>query len=248
MDLKVFGALGVFGACAITALTAQNTRGVQGAWEAPVELVQAQLAAVLDDFEVRAAKTGMLSSARVVRAVVGVLEARAFSPLVVDPVVVAKDGTHLLSDDGIAALKGGLLPLAIVVTPNVPEAEALAGVSIRSEADLARAAAQLRGLGCEWVLVKGGHLDGSQVTDLLMGPDAELALTSPRVSGGPFHGTGCALSAAITAYLARGCSVPEAVTRAHSYLQQLLQSAHALGQGACVLHPTPPSARNDTNG
>lgn len=249
MDLKVFAALGVFGTCAITALTAQNTVGVRGAWEAPAEFVAAQLEAVLDDLPVAAAKTGMLSSEAVVRAVVEVVRRRGLAPLVVDPVVVAKDGTHLLSDGGIAAVRDALLPLATVITPNIPEAEALSGMKIRSVEDLPRAAEKLRALGCTWVLVKGGHLSGAcpersreaEVTDLLLGPDGEQALTSPRIPGGPFHGTGCALSAAIAAYLARGHSTPDAVHSARLFLQQLLHQSHALGRGALVLHPHIPA-------
>ena len=241
MDLKVFAALGVFGACAITALTAQNTTAVRGAWEAPPSIVTAQIEAVLDDLPVGAAKTGMLSSDSIVRAVVDVIRRRAFAPLVVDPVLVAKDGTRLLSDSGIAAVRDELLPLAAVVTPNIPEAEALAGIKIASEEDLPKAAAKLRALGCTWVLVKGGHLSGAEVTDLLLGPDGEQALKSPRIPGGPFHGTGCALSAAITAYLARGRSIPEAVAAAREYLNSLLHEAQALGRGALVLHPQSPS-------
>ncbi len=237
MDLKVFAALGVFGTCAITALTAQNTAGVRGAWEAPPDSVAAQIEAVLDDLAVAAAKTGMLSSEVVVRAVVEVMRRRAFAPLVVDPVVVAKDGTHLLSDAGITAVRDELLPLTTLLTPNIPEAEALAGMKIRSEEDLPRAAAKLRDLGCTWVLVKGGHLSRAEVTDLLLGPDIDQALSSPRIPGGPFHGTGCALSAAIAGYLACGRSVPEAVKAARLFLQSLLQQAHALGRGALVLHP-----------
>ena len=263
MDLKVFAALGVFGTCAITALTAQNTVGVRGAWEAPPEFVGAQIEAVLDDLPVRAAKTGMLSSAAVVEAVVRVVEARrnfpplleerqerggfpplveerrSFPPLVVDPVVVAKDGTHLLSEEGIAAVRERLLPLASVVTPNVLEAEALTGVRIESEEDLRRAAEKLRALGCSWVLVKGGHMEGREVTDLLLGPDHEQALSSPRIPGGPFHGTGCALSAATAAFLAHGRSIPEAVREATAFVRHLLQEARSLGGGARVLHPQP---------
>jgi hydroxymethylpyrimidine/phosphomethylpyrimidine kinase len=237
MDLKVFTALEVFGTCAITALTAQNTAGVRGAWEAPPESVAAQIEAVLDDLPVSAAKTGMLSSEAVVRAVAEVMRRRRFAPLVVDPVVAAKDGTRLLSADGIAAVRDELLPLATIVTPNIPEAEALLGERIGSREELPRAAAKLRALGCTWVVVKGGHLSGPEVTDLLLGPDGEQALTSPRITGGPFHGTGCALSAAITAHLARGRSIPEAVKAARAFVQQLLHQAHALGRGALVLHP-----------
>jgi len=237
MDLKVFAALGCFGTAAVTALTAQNTVGVLGAWEAPSEFVAAQIAAVLDDLPVAAAKTGMLSSESVVRAVAEVVRRRAFPPLVVDPVVVAKDGTHLLFEAGVAALREELLPLALVVTPNLREVEALTGSRAESQEEAREAAAKLRALGCAWVLVKGGHGRGPTVTDLLVGPDCEQAISSPRTTGGPFHGTGCALSAAITAHLAHGRSVPEAVRAARTFLQSLLEHAQALGGGSRVLHP-----------
>jgi len=246
MDLKVFAALDVFGTCAITALTAQNTADVRGAWEAPAGFVAAQIETVLDDMAVAAAKTGMLSSGAVVRAVAEVMRKRRFAPLVVDPVVAAKDGTHLLSEGGVAAVRDELLPLATVLTPNIPEAEALLGEKIKSAEELPRAAAKLRALGCTWVVVKGGHLSGPEVTDLLLGPDGEQTLTSPRVTGGPFHGTGCALSAAIAAYLARGYSIPEAVKAARAFVQQLLHQAHALGRGALVLHPQTPAPQAGT--
>lgn len=237
MDLKVFAALGAFGACAITALTAQNTVGVLGAWEAPSAFVEAQIEAVLDDLPVAAAKTGMLSSEAVVRAVAGTLARRFRGPLVVDPVVVAKDGTHLLSDDGIAAVREQLLPLATVVTPNLPEAEALSRITITTQKEMREAASKLRSQGATWVLVKGGHQRGAVVIDLLVGPDDEQAISSPRVPGGPFHGTGCAFSAAIAAFLARGLPVPEAVKEAHKFLQSLLKHAVVLGKGSLVLHP-----------
>jgi hydroxymethylpyrimidine/phosphomethylpyrimidine kinase len=239
MDLKVFGALGVFGTCAITALTAQNTVAVRGAWEAPAELVTAQIEAVLDDLPVKAAKTGMLSSEAVVRAVANVVAGREFPPLVLDPVVLAKDGSALLSEAGVEAVRDLLLPRALIVTPNAPEAEALTGVKVESEDGAAAAAKKLRSLGCRWVLVKGGHLRGREVTDLLLGPDVEQAITSPRVSGGPFHGTGCALSAAITAHLAHGQAVLEAVRGGLDFVQELVRRSLQLGSGARVLHPKP---------
>jgi len=246
MDLKVFAALGAYGACAVTALTAQNTRGVLGAWEAPSEFVAAQLTAVLDDLPVAAAKTGMLSSESVVRAVAGVLRARPLRALVVDPVVVAKDGTHLLSDGGITAVREELLPLATVVTPNLPEAEALTGVNAETEQGALRAAEALQAAGCAWVLIKGGHGQSEEVTDLLLGPEGAQTFSSPRIPGGPYHGTGCALSAAITAYLALGRSVPEAVQEGRAFLQLLLHHSLSLGGGARVLHPSAVHSQQDT--
>jgi len=239
MDLKVFAALGAYGACVITALTAQNTLEVLGAWEAPSGLVSAQLTAVLDDLPVAAAKTGMLSSEYVVRAVSTVLRARPLPALVIDPVVVAKDGTPLLSSGGLAAVREDLLPLATLITPNLPEAEALTGLSLGSEQEVLRAAEKLQTMGCAWVLIKGGHGQAEVVTDLLLGPGGAQTLSSPRVPGGPYHGTGCALSAAITAYLAHGLSVPDAVRVAREFLQGLIRASLPLGRGARVLHPLP---------
>jgi hydroxymethylpyrimidine kinase/phosphomethylpyrimidine kinase len=249
MDLKVFAALGAFGACAITALTAQNSVGVRGFWEAPPDFVADQLEAVLDDLSVGAAKTGMLSSAEVVRAVAGVLKRhvspvsqasslRSPFPLVVDPVIVAKDGSRLLSEAGISAVRDELIPLAALVTPNIPEVKQLTGVAVETEEEAWRAAEKLRALGCDWVLVKGGHLQGRAATDYLLGPAGAQALSSPRFPGGPFHGTGCALSSAITALLARGMAVPEAVTAGRAFVQRLLHTAQPLGKGSLLLHPT----------
>ncbi len=248
MDLKVFSALGVFGTSAITALTAQNTVGVRSATEVPPGDVSSQIEAVLDDLPVTAVKTGMLSSLAVVLNVADALRGRRLPPLVVDPVVVAKDGTHLLSDDGVAGVRDRLLPLAAIATPNVPEAEALTGVHITSEQDLSEVAVKLRGLGCSWVLLKGGHLQGDRVTDVLLGPDGEEALSAPRVPGGPFHGTGCALSAAIAAHLARERSVREAVREAREFVHHLIERAHKLGRGALVLHPEAQTARRQSTG
>jgi hydroxymethylpyrimidine/phosphomethylpyrimidine kinase len=242
MDLKVFSALGVYGACAITAVTAQNSREVRASWEIPAAAVTAQLEAVLDDLRVAAVKTGMLSSEEIVRAVTAAFSEHRLSyptpPLIVDPVISAKDGTRLLSDGGLAALREELLPLATLVTPNFPEAAALSGLRVAGEEEAWRAAEKLRALGCEWVLVKGGHLEGQAATDLLLGPGRAETLSSPRLPGGPFHGTGCALSAAITAHLARGLSLPEAVQAGRAFLQQLLQTAQSLGKGSLLLHPS----------
>jgi len=242
MDLKVFAALGVFGTSAITALTAQNTLGLRGARETPPDFVARQIEAVLDDLPVAAAKTGMLSSEAIVRALADLIQQRPFPPLVVDPVITAKDGASLLSQAGIEALRDRLLPVAAIITPNLPEAEALAGMKIESQQDARRAAAKLRDLGCSWVLLKGELLGGPEVTDLLLGPNVEQTLSSPRIPGAPVHGTGCALSAAITAHLARGHSLPDSVHQARDFLQRLLQRSQDLGHGARVLHLQPDTA------
>jgi len=238
MDLKVFATLGVYGTCAITALTAQNSREVRSTWEVPAGEVAAQMAAVLDDLPVAAVKTGMLSSEAIVRAVAGVVKERRLSPLVVDPVMAAKDGSRLLSEAGVAALRDVLIPLASLVTPNAAEAEVLTGVAVGCEEEAWGAAEKLRALGCKWVLVKGGHLRGGEARDFLLGPDGAQVLSSPRIPGGPFHGTGCALSAAITAYLARGEPFPQAANLSRAFLQELLRTAQRLGAGSLLLHPS----------
>jgi len=251
MDLKVFSALGVFGACAITALTAQNTVGVLGAWEAPSDFVGAQIRAVLDDLPVASAKTGMLASEQTVLTVAQIARERQLRPLVVDPVLLAKDGSCLLSQAGLAALREELLPQATLVTPNLPEAEALAGFPVDSPEAAGRAAAAVQARGCQWVLIKGGHGGEETVTDLLFGPGHRSVLTSPRHPGGPYHGTGCALSAAIAALLARGQPVPEAIRAGRAFVQHLLRSAISLGKGSRVLHPregTLPGKRGESRG
>lgn len=237
MDLKVFSALGVFGTAALTALTAQNTEGVLATWEVPLPFLLRQIEAVLSDLPVGAAKTGMLSSAEIVGAVAGVLRTHLHGPLVVDPVMAAGDGSRLLSEPGVAALRDQLLPLATIVTPNLPEAEALAGMTIRDQKEMGQAAQKIREQGASWVLIKGGHQRGEVVTDLLVGPEGEQAISAPRIPG-RHHGTGCALSAAICAFLAQGLAVPEAVLRSHRLLRQLIQNARRLGRGALVLHPS----------
>jgi len=234
-DLKTFAAHGVYGASVIAALTAQNTRGVCGVLGVPPGFVGAQLEAVLCDFPVVAAKTGMLFSTGIIEEVVRRLTDKTF-PLVVDPVCVSGSGQALLEPDALRALRELLLPLADCLTPNLPEAEALTGQAIAGREDALRAGRHLLAMGAKAVLLKGGHADAlvspGIVTDLLFTPDAEpVALTVPRVHTKNTHGTGCTLSAAIASGLAKGRDLAGAITAAQGYLNDCLRAAWDLGQG-----------------
>ena len=229
-DLKTILALGGHGMSAVTAVTAQNSLGVQGVWDLPVEAVTAQLDSVTSDIGVDACKTGMLSSARLVEAVAERL-ARLTTPLVVDPVAVSKHGDPLLAPDAVAVLRELLLPLATVVTPNTDEAELLTGIPVHDEASQDRAAGRLLELGPGWVLVKGGHLAGEAV-DLLVGRDgSRRRLSAPRADNRHTHGTGCTLASAIATGLAGGLAVPDAVAAAKDYVTGALAGGFPLGGG-----------------
>ena len=231
-DLKTFAACGVYGTSAITAVTAQNTLGVT-AWE-PVstELVIAQIEAVAADLPPRAVKTGMLATAAIVEAVAATIVALDLPNLVVDPVMIAKGGDRLLREDAVAAIKAELLTLAEVVTPNVPEAEVLAGIAIRTLDDMRAAARRIRAMGPRVVVVKGGHLPaGDLVIDVVCTPDAEFDLQGPRLVSRHTHGTGCTFAAAIAAYLALGQPVEDALRSARAYLEGAIRHAPQLGAG-----------------
>lgn len=231
-DLKTFSALGVYGASAITAITAQNTRAVTAIGETPPDLVAAQIEAVLGDIDIHAIKIGMLGSAAVIAAVAGALDARSV-PVVLDPVMVAKSGDVLLRDDAVAALAEMLVPRADLLTPNLPEAARLLGCAPAQDAD--EMAAQARGLiarGARAVLLKGGHGSGPVCTDLLVTQASARAFTAARLPTRNTHGTGCTLSAAIAAWLARGADLETAVARAHAWLQGAIKAADGLHIGA----------------
>jgi hydroxymethylpyrimidine/phosphomethylpyrimidine kinase len=229
-DLKTFAALGVYGTTALTAVTAQNTRGVFAVAEVPEEVVAAQIDVVLEDIGADAGKTGMLSSASIVRTVADRLEAWGVERLVVDPVMVAKGGHPLLRENAVAALKDHLLPLALVVTPNVPEAEILSGIDIDS-LDTAREAARvIAALGPRYVVVKGGHLAGD-ATDLVFDGEAFVELRAERIETPNTHGTGCSFSAAVAAYLARGRSPLDAIEGAKRWLTEAIRHSYAIGAG-----------------
>lgn len=233
-DLKTFHAFGVYGAAVVTSVTVQNTAGVRDRHDVPAAVVAAQLDAVLDDLAVAAAKTGLLPDAGVVDAVATCLAARPRAPLVVDPVLVATSGDALADPGALAAIRTRLLPLATVVTPNLAEAEALAGGPVRSRVAMREAAAAIVRLGAAAAFVTGGHLDGP-ACDVLATADAVHELEGARVAGGPTHGTGCTLSAALAAELARGTPLLDAARAAKAYVARALAAAAALGHGSRVL-------------
>jgi hydroxymethylpyrimidine/phosphomethylpyrimidine kinase len=238
-DLKTFAAFGVYGVSVVTAITAQNTRGVGAVQEVNVDVVAAQLDAVTEDFPVEALKTGMLSSAAIIQTVVSGIRRHRLGRLVVDPVMVAKSGDRLLREDAVEALRRDLLPLAFVVTPNIAEAEVLAGRSIRTRDDRIAAARTIMALGAQAVVVKGGHGEEDPVVDLLVDDTGVVAFEAPRVSTTSDHGTGCTFSAAITAALADGEDLEGAVRRARDYLSLALESAPGLGHGHGPLNHFP---------
>lgn len=235
-DLKTFSALGVYGSTVITAITAQNTLGVTAVHEIPPEIVTAQLDAVMGDIGADAGKTGMLSSAAIIRAVAAGVHRHRLTQLVVDPVMVAKSGDRLLREDAVAALSHELLPLAYIVTPNAPEAEVLTGRPVRSLSEMEEAARRIHALGPKYVVVKGGHIPGEEVIDLLFDGQHFERFALPRVPTPHTHGTGCTFSAAIAASLARGYPVANAVWEAKLYLHQALTQAYAIGQGRSPVH------------
>ena len=230
-DLKTFSAHGVYGMAVITALTAQNTVGVRDAYDVPPDFVRAQLEAVLDDLPVGAAKTGMLSVPATIEAVASVLGSRGLPFLVVDPVMVATSGDLLLRDDAVDVLVARLFPLATLITPNVPEAQRLSGMEIRTVEQMREAAAALVRRGARGVLITGGHLEGDRVVDLLHAGGAFREYAAPRLDTPHTHGTGCALAAAIAAQLALGAALPEAVARARAFVRRGIERAVVLGRG-----------------
>ncbi|HET7483543.1 MAG TPA: bifunctional hydroxymethylpyrimidine kinase/phosphomethylpyrimidine kinase [Actinomycetota bacterium] len=236
-DLKVFFALGCHGTSALTALTAQNTVGVRGIHEVPEEFVVSQIDAVVDDLGVAAAKTGMLASAGIVQAVAKAVEAAAITNLVVDPVFVSKHRDRLLASDAVDSLKRHLIPLALVVTPNLHEASGLVDIDISSLDDMREAARRLHGLGARTVLVKGGHLDDDLAIDVFYDGDRMTELSGPRFDTADTHGTGCAISAAIAAYLARGYAVGDAVAAAKEFISGAIEHSLRLGGGYGPVNP-----------
>jgi hydroxymethylpyrimidine/phosphomethylpyrimidine kinase len=230
-DLKTFAAHGVYGTSAITALTAQNTIGVTGVYAVPSEFVTAQIEAVAADLGCDAVKTGMLATAAIVEAVAAAVEELDLPNLVVDPVMVAKGGDRLLVDDAVHTLRSVLLRLARVVTPNIPEAEVLADMAVRSVSDAREAARRILRFGPAAVLIKGGHLPGDTITDLLVDAGHEVALAGPRIEGRHTHGTGCTLAAAIAARLALGQSLEEAARGAKAYVAGAMRHGIDLGAG-----------------
>ncbi len=231
-DLKTFTALRTYGASVITCVTAQNTLGVTGVYPLTADQVAAQLDAVLSDIGTDAAKTGMLYDAPIIAAVADRIRRYGVRNLVVDPVMIAKSGHPLLLPEAQAALRELLLPLARVVTPNLPEAEALTGLTIRTRADMEAAGRRLLQMGAKAAVVKGGHLPGEAAADLLIAADgSQLWLEAERVESRHTHGTGCTFSAAIAAGLARGLDLPEAVSLAKAFISLAIRTAPGIGRG-----------------
>lgn len=231
-DLKTAQAHKVYAQTAITAVTVQNTLGVTGAHIVPPQIVRDQIIACLSDIGADAIKTGMLGSAEMVAMVAQTLaEHAAGIPLVVDPVMVAKGGAALLDDGAVAAMKKKLIPLGTLITPNLPEAKALTGILPISDHTVRNAAMVFQMLGCPDVLFKGGHAEGDRVTDSLWHDGAMTKFTAPRQATRHTHGTGCTLATAIACGLAQGRSLPDAVSRAHGYVQAAIATAPGLGAG-----------------
>lgn len=228
-DLKTFQRFGVYGEAVITLLTVQNTQAVSEVHPLDPDLVVKQIQAVIEDIPPAAAKTGALGDAAIIEAVAGLAASFEF-PLVVDPVMVSKHGARLLAPEAEDALRNKLLPRAFLVTPNLPEAEALTGCRIRSKEDMQAAAQRLYDLGCLNVLIKGGHLPGQPV-DLLFGKQGGRFLEGTRIETRHTHGTGCVYSAAITAGLALGRSLEESVSQAKEFVQRAIETAPGLGAG-----------------
>lgn len=229
-DLKTFAALGVYGTSALTAVTAQNTRGVFAVAEVPEEIIVAQIDLLMEDIGADAGKTGMLSSPTIIEVVADRLDAWGVSKLVVDPVMVAKSGDRLLQLNAEDALKKFLLPIAHIVTPNIPEAEVLVGRRITSDAEARDAARTIAELGCRHVIIKGGHREGEPI-DLVYDGTSFIELPAERIQTSNTHGTGCTFSAAIAAYLARGVETLDAIVQAKAFITGALRHSYSIGSG-----------------
>ncbi|MGO4716421.1 bifunctional hydroxymethylpyrimidine kinase/phosphomethylpyrimidine kinase [Bradyrhizobium sp. 2TAF24] len=238
-DLKSFAACGVYGASVITALTAQNTRGVTAIHAVPADFVTAQIDAVFSDLDVEAVKIGMVAQRDVIEAIIAGLARWSPRHVVLDPVMIATSGDRLLQEDAIARLCGGLIPQAHLITPNLPEAAALLGCAMaRNEAEIERQGRALLALGCPAVLIKGGHGTGAESTDYLIDASGTTRLAAPRIATRNTHGTGCSLSSAIAAGLARGEDRLTAVRRAKDYITAAIAAADQLtvGRGSGPVH------------
>ena len=230
-DLKAFAANGVYGMSAITAITAQNTEEVTDVFELPVPIIEAQIDAIFDDFDVAAVKTGMLSSPEIVTSVAKMLRPQKVVNLIVDPVMISKTGSSLLKTEAIEALKRDLVPLALVITPNIPEAAHLSGVPIKTLGDARQAAKVIHKLGCKYVLIKGGHLLAERGTDLLYDGRFFNVFRGEYIETPHTHGTGCTYASAIAAQLAKGKALPEAVQSAKTYITETIRHSLAIGHG-----------------
>jgi len=230
-DLKTFAAHGVYGLSAVTAVTAQNTLGVIAVEMLSADLVTAQIEAVMSDLGADAAKTGMLANAAIVEAVAAAVEDLQIPLLVVDPVMIAKSGDRLLDDEALGAMKSELIRKAFLVTPNIPEAETLAGITIRTDDDRREAAKRIHALGASAVVIKGGHMPSATILDLLYDGGRFVEFPTERIAGTSTHGTGCTFAAAVTAHLALGRELEEAIRRAQAYVAAAIRHAPGLGGG-----------------
>ncbi len=233
-DLKTFQMRGVFGTSVITAVTAQNTLGVFDIHPVPLSTIQAQIKAVAEDFTISAVKIGMLGNAQIIETVAEMLERYPFEKLVLDPVMIAKGGAPLLQQNAVSALKRYILPKALVITPNLPEAEALTGIRIDDQQSAREAAGILRQSGVNTVVIKGGHSQQSQSAvcfDWIFTPEGEFTLQSPRYPTKHTHGTGCTFSACITAELAKGKDVEQAIRTAKKFISAAIRHPLNIGQG-----------------
>lgn len=236
-DIKTVTMLGGYAMTAVTAITVQDTKGVHGVWPVPLEAVIGQMRVTLADIGADAIKTGMLGNAQLVEAVAECLSGNALLvPRVIDPVMVATSGDRLVDAKGVEAIRSELVPHARLVTPNGPEAEVLTGRAVESVDGQRRAAEQLLELGAHGALVKGGHLGGNKVTDVLQTTTGEWIFESPRIETSSTHGTGCTLASAIAALLGQGESVPDAVEKARDYLMGAIRNAKGFGHGAGPVH------------
>ena len=235
-DLKTFTALGVYCATIVTSVTAQNTYEVTAIYDLPAEIVEAQIEAVLADFEIRYGKTGMLSNADIVRSVARKAREHGLS-LVVDPVMVSKSGAVLLKQEAVEALRSDLLSLALMVTPNIPEAEILSGIKISNSYDMEEAARRIIELGPKYVVIKGGHMQGETVTDLFYDGKSIMKFSYDRVNTKNTHGGGDTLSAAITAYLSKGYEPLRAYALGRRFMQRAIEHALNVGKGYGPVNP-----------
>lgn len=234
-DLKSFSANGVFGMSVITAVTAQNTQGVFGVQDMDPDMIQKQIQAIFDDITVDAVKVGMVSCVETIHAVVEGLTHYKAQNIVVDPVMISKSGYYLLKPDAVEALVKGLLPIATLVTPNVPEAEVIAGMKISNLDEMLVAAQRIHERGPRYVLLKGGHMSGDAI-DVLFDGKESYCLQAPRIVTQNTHGTGCTLSSAIAANLARGYSIHVAVSKGKDYINTAIKHSFSIGKGVGPIH------------
>lgn len=231
-DLKTIQSRHVFATTVLVAITAQNTLGVQAAMPLPPKMITAQFTSIADDLDIRACKTGMLADVPTVKTVVENLQRHDFGPLTVDPVMIAKGGAKLLKDDAIAVMRDELFPLATLITPNLPEAQALTSLTINTHDDMKQAARKLLATGAKNVIIKGGHLDSETVADyVLLADGSDFWLPAPRIDTIRTHGTGDTLSACITAELAKGRSLPAAIRTGKAYVEAAIVNGIIVGHG-----------------